>query len=101
MGSKVGEDEGDDKLYPNNFWKIMFSHSKTLFSAMHVTMAISINYEIEITMTIHAPALLSISENSCYQIVTFISLFCPFHCKHVPLFDHDIGSFFYSRSKYF
>ena len=88
MGSKVGEDEGDDKLYPNNFWKTMSSHSKTLFSAMNVTMAISTNCEIEINISIHIPALLSVCQNRYEMIfiVKFISLFCGYHCRYVRLF---------------
>ena len=81
------EDEDDDKLYPNNFWRIVSSRSKTLFSAMNVTMAISINCEIEINISIHVPALLSACQNS-YEIifiVNFISLFYRYHRGYVRL----------------
>ena len=81
-----------------NFGEIASSHSKTLFCAVDVTIAINTNREIEITIAIGAPTLLSMCQNSYYQIVTLISLFCPFRYKHVPLFYHDICSFFYSGS---
>ena len=99
MGSKVCENVGDGKLYANNFWRILSSHSKTLFCAMDITMTINTDPKIEITIAIYAPALLSISESSCYQIVTLISVFCRFRWKHARLFYHDICSFFYSRSE--
>ena len=35
---------------------------------MNITMAISINCEIEINITIHAPALLSFCQNSYYEL---------------------------------
>ena len=68
---------------------------------MNVTMAISINCEIEVNIRIHAPALLSVCQNSYYEmifIVDFISLFYRYHCRYVRLFYHDICSFYYSRS---
>ena len=82
----------------SNFWEMASSRSKTLFSAMNVTMVIDINCEIVITITIHGLALLSIFQNSYYQIVTLISLFCLFHCKRVPHFFHEICPFFYCCS---
>ena len=48
-----------------------------LFSAIHISVAINTNCEIEINITIHAPALLSMCQNSYYYIifiVNFISL---------------------------
>ena len=65
---------------------------------MNVTLAINTNSAIEITIAIGAPTLLSMCQNSYYQIVTLISLFCPFRWKHVRLFFHDICSFCYSRN---
>ena len=81
-----------------NFRILAFSHSGALLSAMDITITVNTDREIDINITIHAPALLSISQNSYYQSVTLISLFCPFHCKHVRLVYHDICSFLYSRS---
>ena len=101
MGSKVCEDEGDGKLCFNNFWRIVSSHSKTLFPAMNLTTAINTNCEIEINITIHTPALLSICQHGYYQVIfiaKFISLLCRFHRRYVHLFYHDICSFFYSHS---
>ena len=89
MGSKVCEDEGDGKLYSNNFWRIVSSHSKTLFSAMNLTTAINTNCEIEINIIIHTPALLSICQNSYYKVIfiaKLISLLCRFHRRYVRLF---------------
>ena len=68
---------------------------------MNITIAINADREIEITIGMHARAVLSISQNSYYQIVTFISLFCPFRYKHAPLFYRDICLYFYSRRNTF
>ena len=57
---------------------------------MDITITVNTDREIDIDITIHAPALLSISQNSYYQIVTLTSIFCPFRCKHVRLAYHDI-----------
>ena len=81
-----------------NFRVLASSHSGAVLSAMDITITVNTAREIDINITIHGSALLSISQNSYYQTVTLISLFCPFHCKHVPLFYHDNCSFFYSCS---
>ena len=72
-----------------NFRVIASSRSKPLFSAIDITIAINTNYEIEINNTIHAPTLLSVCQNSYYQmifIVNFISLFYRYHRRYVRLF---------------
>ena len=81
-----------------NFRVLASSHSGTVLSAMDITITVHTDGEIDINITIHAPALLSIFQNIYYQSVTLISVFCPFHCKHVRLVYHDICWFFYSRS---
>ena len=53
----------------------MSSRSKTLFSAIDITIAINTNYEIEINNTIHAPTLLSMCQNSYCGIVALITPF--------------------------
>ena len=55
---------------------------------MCVTMAININCEIEINITIHVPALLSVCQNNYEMIfiVNFISLFYRYHRGYVRLF---------------
>ena len=58
-----------------NFRVLASSHSETLSSAMNITIAINADREIEITIGMHARALLCISQNGYYQIVTLISLF--------------------------
>ena len=101
MRSRICEDEGDGKLYPNNFWRIVSSHSKTLFSAMNVTVTISIICEIEKNITIHAPALLSVCQSSYYEMIfifILILLFLVCCCNYVGLFEYDICSCFYSRN---
>ena len=50
----------------------------TLFYAMHITVAINSNCEIEINITIHTLALLSMCQNSYYSIITFIIPFGSF-----------------------
>ena len=80
------------------FYEIASSDSKTLFYVMNVTMAININREIQITVTIFIHALVSVCRNTYYSIVTLISLFCLFHCKRVPHFFHEICPFFYCCS---
>ena len=47
----------------------------TLFSAMDITVAINSNCEIEINITIHTLALLSMCQNNYYSIITFITSF--------------------------
>ena len=47
----------------------------TLFSAMDITLAINSNCEIERNITIHTLALLSMCQNNCYSIITFITSF--------------------------
>ena len=47
----------------------------TRFSTMDITVAINSNCEIEINITIHTLALLSMNQNTYYSIVTFIRLF--------------------------
>ena len=84
-----------------NFRVLASSHSGAVLSAMDITITVNTDREIDINITIHAPALLNISQNSYYQSVTFISLFCPFHCNHVRCFLHPIWSAFYNRRKYF
>ena len=80
------------------FYEIASSGSKTLFSVMNVTIAININREIQITVTIFTLALVNIYRNTYYSIVTLISLFCLIRCKHVHRFFHEICPFFYSCS---
>ena len=80
-----------------NFRVLAFSHSGAVLSGMDITITVNTDREIDINITIHAPTLLSISQNSHSQIVTFISLFCPFRYKHVRRFYHDICLYFYSR----
>ena len=65
---------------------------------MDKTITVNTDREIDINITIHAPALLSISQNSYCQIVILISLFYPFRYKQVPRFCHQICPFFYSCS---
>ena len=68
---------------------------------MNNTMAISVNCEIEINITIHVPARQSVCRNNYDEMIiiaTFISLFYRYHRRYVRLFYHDICSFFYSRS---
>ena len=68
---------------------------------MNVTMAISVNCEIEKNITIHVPALLSVCRNSYYKInfiAAFISLLYRYHRRYVRLFYHDICLYFYRRS---
>ena len=79
-----------------NFRVVAFSHSGAVLSAMDITITVNTDREIDINITIHAPALLSISQNGYCQIVTLISLFYPFRCQHVPRFCHQICPFFYS-----
>ena len=50
---------------------------------MDIIIAINTNREIKITIAIHTAALLSISQNSYYQIVTFIT---PFVCSLTTMF---------------
>ena len=60
-----------------------------LFSAIDIPVAINTNYEIEINITIHAPALLSMCQNSYYQMIfiaNFISLLCRCHRGYVRRF---------------
>ena len=66
-----------------NFQVITSSHSETLFFAMEIIIAINTNREIKISIAIHTAALLSISQNSYYQIVTFIT---PFVCSLTTMF---------------
>ena len=47
----------------------------TLFSAMDITVAINSNFEIEMNNAIHTLALLSMSQNSYYSVITFITPF--------------------------
>ena len=64
-------------------------------------MAISINCEIEINITVHVAALLSVCRNSYYKvnfIATFISLLYRYHRRYVRFFYHDICLYFYRRS---
>ena len=64
-------------------------------------MAISINCEIEINITVHLAALLSVCQNSYYEMIfiaTFISLLSPYHHRYVRLFYHDICLYFYTHS---
>ena len=101
MGSSVREDQGDDKLYPKKYYRIVSSHSEMLLSAMDITVAINSDCEIEINITIHVPALLSVCRNNYYEmilIVNFISLFYRCHRRYVRLFYHDICLYFYRRS---
>ena len=81
-----------------NFRVLASSHSGAVLSGRDITVTVNTDREIDINITTHAPALLSISQNSYYQIVALISLFYPFRCKHVPRFCHQICPFFYSRS---
>ena len=79
----------------------MSSRSKTLFSAIDITIDINTNYEIEINNIIHAPTLLSMCQNGYYQIIFFFTLILLFrvrYCNYVDLFEYDICSFFYSRN---
>ena len=67
-------------------------------------MVISINCEIEINITVHVAALLSVCQNSYYEmsfIATFISLFYRFHRRYVRLFYHDICLYLYRHSNTF
>ena len=68
-----------------NFLVIASSESETLLCGMDITIAVNTDGEIDINITIHAPVLLSISQNSYYQIVALISVFCRFRCKHARL----------------
>ena len=68
---------------------------------MNVTMAINIKCEIEINSVIHVPALLSMCQNSYYQMIfiaTFISFLYRYHRRYVRLFYHDICFYFYRPS---
>ena len=68
---------------------------------MNVTMAISVNGEIEINITIHVPALKSVCRNNYYEmtfIATLISLLYRYHRRYVRLFYHDICLYFYRHS---
>ena len=47
----------------------------TLFSAIDITVAINSSCEIEINITIHTLALLSMCQNNYYSIITFITSF--------------------------
>ena len=47
----------------------------TLFSTMDITVAINSNCEIEINITIHTLALLSMNQNTYYSIVTLTTPF--------------------------
>ena len=47
----------------------------TLFFSMDITVAINSDCEIEINITIHTLALLSMYQNNYYNIITFITLF--------------------------
>ena len=61
----------------------------TLFSAMDITIAINANCEIEINITIHAPTLLSVCQNSYYQMIfiaNFMSLLYRYHGRYLRLF---------------
>ena len=54
---------------------------------MNVTMAISNNCEIEINISIHVPALLSVCQKSDEMIfiVNFISLSYPYYLRYLRL----------------
>ena len=56
------------------FAETVASCAMTLFSAIDITVAINSNCEIEINITIHTLALLSMNQNTYYSIVTFIRL---------------------------
>ena len=47
----------------------------TPFSVMNITVAINSNCQIEINITIHTLALLSMCQNNYYSIITFITSF--------------------------
>ena len=81
-----------------NFRVLASSQSGAVLSGMDIPITVNTDREIDIDITIHAPTQLSISQNSYCQIVTLISLFYPFRCKHVPRFCHQICPFFYSCS---
>ena len=71
---------------------------------MNDTIAISINCEIEINITVHVAALLSVCRNNYYEMIiiaTFITLFYRYHRRYVRLFYRDICSLFSSRSNTF
>ena len=57
------------------FKETVSSCAMTLFSAMDITVAINTNCEIEINITIHTLALLSMCQNTYYGIVTLITPF--------------------------
>ena len=60
-----------------------------LFFAIGINITINTNCEIEINITIHAPVLLTMCENSYYQIIliaNFMPLFCRYHRGYVRLF---------------
>ena len=57
------------------FKETVASCTMTSFSAMDITVAINSNCEIEINITIHTLALLSMCQNNYYSIVTLITPF--------------------------
>ena len=54
------------KFIGTNFQIIASSHSESLLSAMYITIVGNTDREIEVNITIHAPALLSMCQNSYY-----------------------------------